>query len=117
GDYFQDAVDIAKRRARAKLGEAVAARRFIRVDLTQPIPLEGYQGALLLDVIEHLPDDELVLSNVRRMLAPASDAFVMVTVPAFDFLWAPWDDVEKHKRRYTKKQLASVLERAGFRVE
>jgi SAM-dependent methyltransferase len=116
GDFFEDAIAIAKQRAMQKLGSTVAnERRFLRIDATQRIDLAGYDGILLLDVIEHLPDDELVLSNVRRVLDKGG--FVMVTVPAFDFLWSPWDDVEKHKRRYTQAQLGHVLDRAGFRVE
>jgi SAM-dependent methyltransferase len=117
GDFFPNAVGIAKERATARLGEKVASeRRFLQVDATKPLPFKDYQGVFLLDVIEHLPDDMLVLENVRRMLDHAPGAFVFVTVPAFQFLWSPWDDVEKHKRRYTKKQLESLLDRAGFEV-
>lgn len=117
GDFFANAVAIAKERAAGRLGATAAAeRRFLQIDATRPIPLEGYQGALLLDVIEHLPDDDLVMRNVRAMLAPTRGAFVMVTVPAFQFLWSPWDDVEKHKRRYTRRMLTDVLARAGFEV-
>lgn len=112
GDYFENAIAIAKERATKKLGpQLTPERKFMRIDATKPLTVSGYDGVLLLDVIEHLPDDELVLCNVR----PACK-WLLVTVPAFQFLWSPWDDVEKHKRRYTRKQLASVLDRAGFEV-
>ena len=41
----------------------------------------------------------------------------MLTVPAFQFLWSPWDDIEKHKRRYTRANLTALLARTGFEVE
>ena len=118
GDYFENAVAIAKRRAEAKLGAAEAAkRRFMQVDATKDLGLDGYQGMFLFDVIEHLPDDLLVMTNVRKAIERATNPFVIVTVPAFQFLWSPWDDVEKHKRRYTRGSLVDVLERAGFTIE
>lgn len=111
-DYFEGALTIARQRALAKLGgRTVEQRRFLQVDVTKPLTVGDYDGILLLDVIEHLPDDELVLRQVRPHAK-----FVLVTVPAFQFLWSPWDDVEHHKRRYTQHQLVSVLERAGFEV-
>lgn len=119
GDYFENAIAIAKRRAEAKLGAAEAAtRRFMQVDATKELRVDGYQGMFLFDVIEHLPDDHLVMTNVRKALEleKAASPFVIVTVPAFQFLWSPWDDVEKHKRRYTRGSLVSVLDRAGFSV-
>ena len=116
-DYFENALAIARERAVRRLGESAACqRRFVRIDATRPLDLGGYQGALLLDVIEHVPDDLLVLSNVREALADQANTFVMVTVPAFRFLWSPWDDIEKHKRRYTRRGLASVLDRAGLKL-
>lgn len=114
-DYFGSALSIAERRARARLGEAAAAREFARVDVTAPLALaRQYSGFLLFDVIEHLPDDHAVLANLHGALGPGG--FVMVTVPAFQALWSPWDDMEKHKRRYTRATLQQALDGAGFDV-
>jgi SAM-dependent methyltransferase len=114
-DYFPSALSIAERRARARLGERASERAFRRVDATAPLELgRRYEGILLFDVIEHLPDDVRVLTNVRDALEPGG--FVMVTVPAFQALWSPWDDIEKHKRRYTRSSLERALSAAGFDV-
>jgi 2-polyprenyl-3-methyl-5-hydroxy-6-metoxy-1,4-benzoquinol methylase len=114
-DYFENALSIAKRRAQVRLGAEASARSFLRVDATVPLELERrYDGVLMLDVIEHLPDDRLVLRHVHAALD--SGAFVMVTVPAFQALWSPWDDMEKHKRRYTRASLERVLADAGFEL-
>jgi SAM-dependent methyltransferase len=117
GDYFEDAIAIAKRRAEAALGsKTTSERRFMRVDATKPLATNEYGGILMFDVIEHLPDDELVLENVRGALEGGGRGFAFITVPAFQFLWSPWDDMEKHKRRYTKRGLVSLLEASGFEV-
>jgi SAM-dependent methyltransferase len=114
-DFYEEALAIARRRAVARLGEAtVAARRYVRVDATRPLPVDGYAGALLLDVIEHVPDPALALAHARRVTGPRG--FVVVTVPAYRFLWSPWDDVAKHKRRYTRGALVDLLERGGYEV-
>ena len=115
GDVFGSALTIAHQRAIAALGDTVKERRFMRVDVTRPLPLQGYEGILMFDVLEHLPDDTAVLTHVRDALP--SGGFLMLTVPAFQFLWSPWDDIEKHKRRYTRANLKALLERTGFEVE
>lgn len=117
-DIFPNALELAQQRARERLGEEVASqRRFEPRDITQPMEPSGHRGALLLDVIEHLPDDVGALKNVRGSLSDEPSSFVLVTVPAFNFLWSPWDDIEKHKRRYTRASLRAAVEAAGFRVE
>jgi SAM-dependent methyltransferase len=115
-DIFGRALRLARARAREKLGAAVERRRFVRLDAAERLPIDAYTGALLFDVIEHLPDDERVMRNVRAALGDRAGAFVMVTVPAFRLLWSPWDDVEKHKRRYTRGELEDLLRRTGFEV-
>jgi SAM-dependent methyltransferase len=67
------------------------------------------------DVIEHLDDDEKTLRDVFSVLAPGG-TFV-VTVPAFEFLWGPHDDLNHHRRRYTSAMLRGRLQRAGFEME
>lgn len=69
----------------------------------------------LLDVIEHVDDDVAALRATSGVLAPGGH--VVVTVPAFPFLWTAHDDLNHHQRRYTKQRLKSALEASGFRVE
>lgn len=115
GDVFGAALTIAHQRASIALGDAVRSRRFLRVDVTQALPFEGYEGVLLFDVLEHLPDDVMVLRNIHDTLP--KDGLLMVTVPAFPFLWSPWDDIEKHKRRYTRSSLIKALNAGGFELD
>ena len=67
------------------------------------------------DVIEHLDEDERVLSQMFRAVRPGGGA--LITVPQHRWLWSVEDDVGGHKRRYTRRELVRKVERAGFSVE
>lgn len=74
-----------------------------------------FGGIFLLDVLEHLDDDLDALARLREALAPGG--VVVITVPAFRFLWSAHDDVNEHRRRYTLDQLRTLVARAGLEVE
>jgi hypothetical protein len=42
---------------------------------------------------------------------------LIITVPAYKFLWGPFDEISHHKRRYIRKGLADILESHGFEVK
>jgi ubiquinone/menaquinone biosynthesis C-methylase UbiE len=67
----------------------------------------------MLDVLEHI-DEKGSLKEVKRVLS--DDGLVLITVPAFMWLWSKWDEVLHHKRRYTTDSLKAVLNKNGFEV-
>lgn len=69
----------------------------------------------LLDTIEHIPDEFGVLEEVWRVLKPGGK--VLITVPAFQWLWSYNDEINAHQRRYTASELGQKLEMAGFQVK
>lgn len=95
-----------------------AAHRGFRVvaggDLPRVLPFEGERFDLitLLDVLEHTSDDVAALERVQARLAPGG--WVVITVPAFQWLWSAHDEGSRHFRRYTRGQLTTVLAQAGF---
>jgi len=68
---------------------------------------ETFELITLLDVLEHIEDDARSIKRIEDMLAP--EGIVVITVPAFNFLWTGYDVSLRHHRRYTKKQLQSLL--------
>lgn len=70
---------------------------------------------LLLDVLEHLDDEPGALATARRALAPGGA--LIVTVPAYAWLWSGHDVALGHRRRYTARRLRRVVAEAGFRVQ
>ncbi len=85
-------------------------------DVGARIPFDDGQFELVsaLDVIEHTADDMAVLSECRRVLAPGGH--LLVTVPAFMFLWSHNDVLNAHERRYTAGELKRKIEATGLRV-
>lgn len=70
---------------------------------------------MLMDVLEHVDDDEGLLQTYVDKV-PAGSRF-LITVPAFQFLWSGHDDFLEHKRRYTLKQLEAVVRRTGLTID
>lgn len=82
----------------------------------EQLPFAGasFASCLLLDVLEHLRDDWLALSEACRILRPGGRA--LVTVPAFPSLWSAHDVAEMHFRRYKLRDLRRLCEGVGFRI-
>ena len=74
-----------------------------------------YDLILMLDVIEHLDAPVAALRQALALLRP--DGAVLVTVPALPALWTAHDDLNHHRRRYTRRELAQEFGEAGFEVE
>jgi len=97
----------------------LAVKRGFRVaaggELPGSLPFgdERFDVITLLDVLEHTPDDLAALQCVRQRTVPGG--WVVITVPAFQWLWSAHDDGSRHYRRYTRAQLCRVLDAAGYR--
>lgn len=75
----------------------------------------AYDLIVLLDVLEHIPDDRGTLAALRPKLAEGGR--LMVTVPAAPWMWSAHDLAHHHQRRYTAGTLTDVFRAAGFRVQ
>lgn len=82
----------------------------------QSIPLADSSATLLcaLDVLEHLDDDMVALSEFHRVLQRRG--LLLLNVPAYRFLWSEHDEALMHRRRYTASELHIKLTRSGFVV-
>lgn len=69
----------------------------------------------LLDVLEHVSDDDAALAAIRERLKPGGK--LLVTVPANRWMWTSHDAAHHHHRRYQKRELRAAAERAGFAVD
>jgi len=100
-----------------------------------PFPDNWFDGVILSEILEHVDDDVAGLREARRVLKPGG--VVAITVPNANYpFW--WDPINKtletlfrtkirrgplagiwanHVRLYTREQLRTAVERAGFAVE
>lgn len=77
---------------------------------------DGTFGCLIsTDVLEHLDDDVLALREYARVVAPGGT--VLLTVPAYNFVWSEHDERAAHRRRYTATAITDVARAAGLEVE
>lgn len=67
------------------------------------------------DVLEHIEEDELVLSQVYRALKPGG--ILLMTVPQHAWLWSAADEYACHVRRYTARDLHEKVRCSGFQIE
>ena len=80
--------------------------------LELPFEEASFDLIVSLDVIEHLEDDLSALRGFRRTIADGGA--LLVTVPAYQWLWSGHDEINYHHRRYTRRSLQDVAERAGW---
>jgi SAM-dependent methyltransferase len=97
----------------------IAKRRLERVDLLQldarRLPFDReFDLVCLLDVLEHLDEDQTALEEAFRALRPGGG--LIVAVPQHRWLWSAADDYALHRRRYRSADLLSKLHAADFEV-
>lgn len=66
------------------------------------------------DVLEHVGEEDRFLTEVRRALRP--DGLLLLSVPAYMFLWSEHDVSLHHHRRYVRGTLTDALTRNRFRI-
>jgi SAM-dependent methyltransferase len=103
-ELSQTSVELARERG---AGEVIAGSV-----LEMPFADDSFDLAVSLDVIEHLEDDLGALRELRRTVAPGGA--LLVTVPAYSWLWSSHDEINHHHRRYTRRSLQRVAEQAGW---
>lgn len=67
------------------------------------------------DVLEHIEPQVGALEEWRRIIKPGGA--VVITVPAYQWLWSNHDASLHHKRRYTTNRLEEAANKAGLVVE
>jgi ubiquinone/menaquinone biosynthesis C-methylase UbiE len=86
-----------------ELPSACIALKAVITDL----PLnEKFDAIVYIDVIEHIEDDKQELKNAEQLLA--SDGYLLVLVPAHQFVYSAFDKSIGHFRRYNKKLLVQT---------
>jgi SAM-dependent methyltransferase len=83
-------------------------------DLREFEPGDLFDAVVMINTLEHIPDDVAALIGLKRFLRPAGRA--VIYVPAFNFLFSDFDRKVGHQRRYSKQMMSAVIVEAGMTV-
>ena len=107
-------IDISKRAIR--IGKALGFGKLICGDARCiPFKDEEFDLVIVLDILEHIENDNRCLLEIHRVLEKQGK--LIVTVPALHSLWSIQDKLLNHHRRYEESELVEKLRSAGFQIE
>jgi SAM-dependent methyltransferase len=86
------------------------------ISFTREAPAGRFDLVLLLDVVEHVPDDRLFLGSIVGDYLK-DDGRVLISVPAWQALYTRHDVALGHHRRYRSAQLNELVRAVGLTVE
>jgi SAM-dependent methyltransferase len=104
-----------------RAAELLAARfadapdvRVIAADINETMAGASFDGAVMINVLEHIPDDIEALTAIHDGLRPGG--VLAVYVPAHEVLYSEFDRLIGHQRRYRRSTLLQALNRSGFEI-
>lgn len=109
GSLFVDLSRVALDALQARGGTCVRAASPL------PFPDGSFDLVCLFEVLEHVAEDEALLAEVRRVLAPGGVLFFSCPMNPDYFTY--YDKVVGHERRYRAEELTQKLRNQGFVVE
>lgn len=103
-DFSNLAMDYCRQRGIEQLTRA-------RVE-AMPFGEKTFDLMLALDLLEHVEDDGGLIRELWRICRPGGH--LLITVPAYPFLWSEHDEALQHCRRYTRASLRKLIGATGF---
>ena len=79
-----------------------------------PFAAAKFDLVLMLDVLEHISDEQGIIKEIKRALKPGG--VLIVTVPAYQWLYSYWDKMMGHERRYSCGSLKKLMANNGFNI-
>lgn len=94
--------------------QVAAPAEFIQADCLALPYQDEFDAVGAFDVLEHIEQDAHALAEMRRALRPGG--VLLLTVPQHPWLWSRVDEIDHHKRRYRRGELAARLRSTGYSV-
>jgi SAM-dependent methyltransferase len=105
-EYYNAGLSVARDR--------IPSCQFREMDALAMKDTNQYECIGCFDVLEHIQDDERVISNFYQALQPTGT--LILTVPQHQWLWSAADDFARHVRRYSRRDILTKLRRVGFKI-
>ncbi len=102
-----DAIEVdpaARAIAERRLGRAVSGAPLPELS---DVPRSHYDLIGAFDVIEHIDDDVAAVGALATCLKPGGK--LILAVPAHQWMWSGHDELNHHKRRYSKRSLRKLI--------
>jgi len=80
-----------------------------------PFPQDTFDLVCALDIIEHVDDDDGVVSELSRVTRAGGS--LLISAPLHPSRWTPFDEIVGHKRRYEPLRLLEMLSNHRLQVE
>jgi SAM-dependent methyltransferase len=113
GEHFEryTGVDVS---AEAVAAARARGREALQIEPGAPLPFEdeSFDGVVMKDVLEHVPDPVALVEEVRRVLRRGGRVFASSP----DAQRWVWDDYT-HRRPFTRKSFRLLFADRGFEVE
>lgn len=101
--------------AAARYARARTSVPVFRGDVTAlPFKTNSVDLITAFDLVEHIDDDVACARELARVCRPGGH--VMVTVPAFPWMWGRQDTINHHMRRYRAHELARLFTDEGLEI-
>lgn len=110
---YADSIDAYEPDGEAVKELVLRGYRHIYTDAEQALK-EKHGIVGLFDVLEHIENDMNMLVRLRDSLT--EDGVLIITVPAYRWLWSAHDERNQHFRRYRARELQQKLVESGFDV-
>lgn len=110
-----DAIEVdpvARAIAERRLGRPISDARLPEL---KGISRADYDLIGAFDVIEHIDDDVAAMSALAECLKPGGK--LVVAVPAHQWMWSTHDELNHHKRRYSKRELRQLIQGSPLRLQ
>lgn len=104
--------DSARKLAAKRLGRKVHSAALPDLSMFKPA---SFDMVALLDVLEHINDDDAALGAIKALLKPGGA--LLVTIPANRWMWSAHDVSHHHHRRYSKQEIARLARAKGFKID
>jgi len=105
-----DFMPLARELARKRCGSDVDLRVASITEL--PFADASFDAVVSADVVCQVENPEVAAAEFFRVLRPGG--IVIINVPAYMWMWSYHDDSCQTKHRYTRPEIAALLQGAGF---
>ena len=84
---------------------------------TQPLPYSKNYFSLVvcLDTLEHMSDDQRLVKEMARVTK--TKGIIIISVPAYQWLFSYWDKILGHFRRYNQKTLRRAIAKDQLKIK